>query len=566
MAKTQHDFAGWATKNDLECSDGRVIRHGAFKNNDGNKVPLVWRHDDSSPNNILGHALLENRDNGVYCFGYFNSSEQAKTAKELVTHGDISALSIRANKLVQNGADVMHGNIIEVSLVMAGANPGAYIEDIAFAHGDEEDPIESIIYTGANLMTDDVTHETEVSDEETIGDILATMSEKQKNAMYYVIGSLASDGDEEDSDEDSDETKHTDQEDTLTHHNVFEGEKAPATTELTHEQKSEMLTTAISHRSDSFKSEVLAHAGTYGINQIDVLFPDANAVRKEPDFIKRETDWVAGVLSGTHHTAFSRIKSMAADITADEARAKGYVKGNKKKEEVFKLLKRVTTPTTVYKKQKFDRDDLIDITWDIIPWVKGEMRLMMDEELARAFLVGDGRDAGSDDKINEENIRPIWKDDEMYSHKVSLEANVTPEEFVDATIRHRHNYKGSGSPTLFVSQSFLTDLLLIKEKNTGKRMYGTEAELAAAMRVSRIVEVPVFDGLKREGAAQKKYDLLGIMVNLKDYTVGADKGGELNMFDDFDIDFNQYKYLLETRVSGTLTRPKSALVFEKAEA
>lgn len=566
MAKTQHDFAGWATKNDLECSDGRVIRHGAFKNNDGNKVPLVWRHDDSSPNNILGHALLENRDNGVYCFGYFNSSEQAKTAKELVTHGDISALSIRANKLVQNGADVMHGNIIEVSLVMAGANPGAYIEDIAFAHGDEEDPIESIIYTGANLMTDDVTHETEDSDEETIGDILATMSEKQKNAMYYVIGSLASDGDEEDSDEDSDETKHTDQEDTLTHHNVFEGEKAPATTELTHEQKSEMLTTAISHRSDSFKSEVLAHAGTYGINQIDVLFPDANAVRKEPDFIKRETDWVAGVLSGTHHTAFSRIKSMAADITADEARAKGYVKGNKKKEEVFKLLKRVTTPTTVYKKQKFDRDDLIDITWDIIPWVKGEMRLMMDEELARAFLVGDGRDAGSDDKINEENIRPIWKDDEMYSHKVSLEANVTPEEFVDATIRHRHNYKGSGSPTLFVSQSFLTDLLLIKEKNTGKRMYGTEAELAAAMRVSRIVEVPVFDGLKREGAAQKKYDLLGIMVNLKDYTVGADKGGELNMFDDFDIDFNQYKYLLETRVSGTLTRPKSALVFEKAEA
>lgn len=566
MAKTQHDFAGWATKNDLECSDGRVIRHGAFKNNDGNKVPLVWRHDDSSPNNILGHALLENRDNGVYCFGYFNSSEQAKTAKELVTHGDISALSIRANKLVQNGADVMHGNIIEVSLVMAGANPGAYIEDIAFAHGDEEDPIESIIYTGANLMTDDVTHETEVSDEETIGDILATMSEKQKNAMYYVIGSLASDGDEEDSDEDSDETKHTDQEDTLTHHNVFEGEKAPATTELTHEQKSEMLTTAISHRSDSFKSEVLAHAGTYGINQIDVLFPDANAVRKEPDFIKRETDWVAGVLSGTHHTAFSRIKSMAADITADEARAKGYVKGNKKKEEVFKLLKRVTTPTTVYKKQKFDRDDLIDITWDIIPWVKGEMRLMMDEELARAFLVGDGRDAGSDDKINEENIRPIWKDDEMYSHKVSLEANVTPEEFVDATIRHRHNYKGSGSPTLFVSQSFLTDLLLIKEKNTGKRMYGTEAELAAAMRVSRIVEVPVFDGLKREGAAQKKYDLLGIMVNLKDYTVGADKGGELNMFDDFDIDFNQYKYLLETRISGTLTRPKSALVFEKAEA
>lgn len=562
MAKTQHDFAGWATRNDLQCSDGRVIRHGAFAKNDGQTVPLVWKHDDSTPNNILGHVILEHRDSGVYCYGHFNNTEPAAHVKSLVEHRDISALSIRANKLVQNGSDVMHGNIVEVSLVMSGANPGAYIEDVAFAHDDLETPLEAVIYTGESLEhADDDSSEDEGS-EETVGDILASMTEKQKNTMYYIIGQITG-GSGEGDDEES--VNHSEEETELTH-NVFEGDTAETKNEITHEQKSEILSDAIARRSDSFRNDILAHAGDYGIDNIDILFPDAQTVRKEPDWIKRETDWVSVVLSETHHTAFSRIKSVAADITADEARAKGYVKGNKKKDEVFKLLKRVTTPTTVYKKQKFDRDDLIDITWDIIPWVKNEMRMMLNEELARAFLVGDGRDASSEDKINEDNIRPIWSDDEMYSHKHQLANTATAEDFVDEMLRARVNYKGSGTPTLYVAPGFLTDLLLIKDRDSGRRRYNTEAELAAAMRVSKIVEVPVLEGLVREGDQNKKFDLLGIMVNLKDYTIGADAGGQLSMFDQFDIDFNQHKYLLETRISAALTKPKSAIVFEKAKA
>lgn len=571
VSKRDFDFSGYATRNDLRCSDGRTIRSGAFVDNDGGTVPLVWQHGHNSPDNVLGHALLENRNDGVYCYAKFNNGEQAKTAKELVKHGDVDSLSIFANKLTQRGGDVLHGNIVEVSLVLSGANPGARIDNVSLQHSDGsiEELDEAVIFTGLELSHADETEEdnskeADVADEETVADVLNTLTDKQKDAVYYVIGQAIEDAQQDD----TDDTDDTDKEEAM-HSNIFEGDDTLKGTDdeiaLAHSAVVDALEDARSHNLSSFKDAFLQHAGTYGIDNIEVLFPDARAVTDEPTFIKRRTDWVSGVLNDAKHSPFSRIKSIHADITDDKARALGYTKGNRKKEEVFKLLKRVTTPTTVYKKQKFDRDDLIDITdLNVVAWVKKEMRLMLDEEIARALLIGDGRDISSQDKINEENIRPIWKDDSLYVIKILLEKKVVGEDLVDAFIKSFADYEGTGSPKLYTTQAIVTELLLLKDK-IGRRLYETKASLAAALGVSEIVEVPVMKGAARDTKKNGKADLIGIVVNLADYTIGADKGGEVNMFDDFDIDFNQFKYLLETRISGALTQPKTAIVIERKQ-
>lgn len=571
VSKRDFDFSGYATRNDLRCSDGRTIRSGAFVDNDGGTVPLVWQHGHNSPDNVLGHALLENRNDGVYCYAKFNNGEQAKTAKELVKHGDVDSLSIFANKLTQRGGDVLHGNIVEVSLVLSGANPGARIDNVSLQHSDGsiEELDEAVIFTGLELSHADETEEdnskeADVADEETVADVLNTLTDKQKDAVYYVIGQAIEDAQQDD----TDDTDDTDKEEAM-HSNIFEGDDTLKGTDdeiaLAHSAVVDALEDARSHNLSSFKDAFLQHAGTYGIDNIEVLFPDARTVTDEPTFIKRRTDWVSGVLNDAKHSPFSRIKSIHADITDDKARALGYTKGNRKKEEVFKLLKRVTTPTTVYKKQKFDRDDLIDITdLNVVAWVKKEMRLMLDEEIARALLIGDGRDISSQDKINEENIRPIWKDDSLYAIKILLEKKVVGEDLVDAFIKSFADYEGTGAPKLYTTQTVVTELLLLKDK-IGRRLYETKASLAAALGVSEIVEVPVMKGAARDTKKNGKADLVGIIVNLADYTIGADKGGEVNMFDDFDIDFNQFKYLLETRISGALTQPKTAIVIERKQ-
>lgn len=572
VSKRDFDFSGYATRNDLRCSDGRTIRSGAFVDNDGGTVPLVWQHGHNSPDNVLGHALLENRNDGVYCYAKFNNGEQAKTAKELVKHGDVDSLSIFANKLTQRGGDVLHGNIVEVSLVLSGANPGARIDNVSLQHSDGsiEELDEAVIFTGLELSHADETEEdnskeADVADEETVADVLNTLTDKQKDAVYYVIGQAIEDAQQDD----TDDTDDTDKEEAM-HSNIFEGDDTLKGTDdeiaLAHSAVVDALEDARSHNLSSFKDAFLQHAGTYGIDNIEVLFPDARSVTDEPTFIKRRTDWVSGVLNEAKHSPFSRIKSIHADITEDKARALGYTKGNKKKEEVFKLLKRVTTPTTIYKKQKFDRDDLIDITdLNVVAWVKKEMRLMLDEELARALLIGDGREISSQDKINEENIRPIWKDDSLYTIKVLLEKKVVGEDLVDAFIKSFADYEGTGTPKLYTTKTIVTELLLLKDK-IGRRLYETKASLASALGVSEIVEVPVMKGATRETKKNGTADLLGIIVNMADYTIGADKGGEVNMFDDFDIDFNQFKYLLETRVSGALTQPKTAIAVERKQA
>lgn len=570
VSKRDFDFSGYATRNDLRCSDGRTIRSGAFVDNDGGTVPLVWQHGHNSPDNVLGHALLENRNDGVYCYAKFNNGEQAKTAKELVKHGDVDSLSIFANKLTQRGGDVLHGNIVEVSLVLSGANPGARIDNVSLQHSDGsiEELDEAVIFTGLELSHADETEEdnskeANVADEETVADVLNTLTDKQKDAVYYVIGQAIEDANQDDDTDDTNEEE-------AMHSNIFEGEDtltgANDEFELAHSAVADALEDARRHNLSSFKDAFLQHAGTYGIDNIEVLFPDARSVTDEPTFIKRRTDWVSGVLNEAKHSPFSRIKSIHADITEDKARALGYTKGNKKKEEVFKLLKRVTTPTTIYKKQKFDRDDLIDITdLNVVAWVKKEMRLMLDEELARALLIGDGREISSQDKINEENIRPIWKDDSLYTIKVLLEKKVVGEDLVDAFIKSFADYEGTGTPKLYTTKTIVTELLLLKDK-IGRRLYETKASLASALGVSEIVEVPVMKGATRETKKNGTADLLGIIVNMADYTIGADKGGEVNMFDDFDIDFNQFKYLLETRVSGALTQPKTAIAVERKQA
>ena len=597
----QYDFSGWATRNNILCSDGRTIRKDAFKHNDGKVVPLVWNHDHNDPFNVLGHATLENREEGVYVYGVFNDTEQGKNAKQLVQHGDIEALSIWANKLKQQGGDVLHGDIKEVSLVLSGANIGAYIDSV-IKHGEESDD-EAIIYSGEELTlshADDKKEDSKVATEEkkeekkeeqststteekkdsenkepkkkesdkkeeTIQDVIDSLDEKQKTVVYGLLGKALG---EKDSKEEKPETK-TKEEEKEMKHNVFDNEENKQENVLSHSEMETIIKDA--KRFGSLKESFLQHADTYGIDDIDYLFPDARTVTNQPEFIKREMGWVDKVMNGTHHTPFSRIKSIFADITEDEARAKGYIKGKLKKEEVFGLLKRTTTPTTIYKKQKLDRDDVIDIVdFDVVAWLKTEMRMMLNEEIARAILVGDGRGSSDDDKINESNIRPVWKDEDLYTIKSRLNitssstADDKAKAFIRAAIKSRKDYKGSGTPTLFTTEDVLTDCLLLEDKN-GRVIYDTVDKLATALRVKEIVTVPVMENLRRRGTgseSSKQFDLYGIIVNLIDYNVGADKGGAVSMFDDFDIDYNQQKYLIETRCSGALVKPYSAIVLE----
>ena len=618
MAKNEYDFSGWATRTNLKCSDGRTIRRGAFSGQDGARVPLVWNHNYTSPDNVLGHADLVERDDGMYAYCTFNDSEAADSARTGVQHGDITNLSIYANHLKQVGGDVIGGKIREVSLVLAGANPGAFIDNVAFAHGDGEyDELddEAIIYTDENLslyhsddekkkkpedesedeeekdddeksddseskeekkedddMTDEEKKKLQHADDEggeTVEEVFNTLNEKQKNAVYAIIGA-ALEGEEGEA-----EHNDFDEEDNQMKHNVFDTEMEEEGATLSHADMQTILEDG--KRMGSLKDSFLAHAQDYGIKDIDWLFPEARNLNTPPDFIKRDMDWVQGVLNGVHKTPFSRIKSMFADIREDEARAKGYIKGRRKKEEVFSLLKRTTDPQTIYKKQKLDRDDIIDITdFDVVAWIKAEMRMMLDEEIARAILVGDGRLASDDDKIQEQHVRSILNDDELYSIKKNIEFtqaeqddpdydSIKAKKLINLVIKSRKDYKGSGNPVLYTTEDFVTDCLLL-EDGIGHKLYKTEEELRTALRVSRIVTVPVFDGMKRTDNQDVEHDLVGIIVNLTDYNIGADKGGAVSMFDDFDIDYNQYKYLIETRISGALIKPFSALVIEYTEA
>lgn len=577
----KYDFSGWCTRTNLKCSDGRTILKDAFKGNDGQTVPLVWNHQHNDPFNVLGHALLKNCEDGVYSYCKFNDTESGQAAKQLVEHGDVTALSIYANQLKQQGGNVLHGAIREVSLVLAGANPGAYIDSI-ISHGEESDE-EAIIYTGEDITlshaedenseegeslkhadenkgeTNNMEEETKKpqnqEDEETVEDVWNTLSEKQKTVVYAIIGQAleGDDGEDENNQQGEDQMKQ----------NVFD--KDDQNNSLSHDAMDTIIGDA--KRYGSMKESFLAHAEEYGIENIDYLFPEAKAESPVPGFIKRDTGWVSKVMAGVTHSPFSRIKSLFADITEDDARAKGYIKGNLKKEEVFSLLKRSTTPTTIYKKQKMDRDDIVDITdFDVVAFLKSEMRLMLDEEIARAILVGDGRLSSSDDKINEQNIRPIWKDDDLYTIKQTVNvANGATDsdkakEFIKSVIKSRKNYKGSGEPTLYTTEDVLTDCLLL-EDTTGRVIYDSVEKLRNTLRVKEIVTVPVMEGLSRMSGSDN-LDLMGIIVNLKDYKVGADKGGAINMFDDFDIDYNQQKYLIETRCSGALVKPYSAIALE----
>lgn len=574
----EFDFSGWATRANLKCSDGRTIMKDAFKHNDGQTVPLVWNHQHDDPNEVLGHALLENRDEGVYAYCKFNETESGKTAKLLVQHGDVDALSIYANQLKENMSNVIHGNIREVSLVLAGANPGAFIDSIIM-HGEESDD-EAIIYTGENITLQHASEETKenkkVADEvekkettnddseETVADVFNTLNEKQKTVVYAMIGQALEDANNSDNEEDNEGGNET------MKHNVFDKDTQQEENVLSHADMEAIIGDA--KRYGSMKESFLAHtdssnsiSATYGIKGADDwLFPDAKTLNTPPEFIKRDTGWVSRVMNGVHHTPFSRIKSMFADITEDDARAKGYIKGKLKKEEVFSLLKRTTTPTTIYKKQKMDRDDVVDITdFDVIAWLKSEMRMMLDEEIARAILVGDGRLSSSDDKINEQNIRPIWTDENLFTIKSLItvpSGGSLAEEFIDQAVRAMKDYKGSGSPVAFMTDDMLTQCLLLKDTNK-HRLYKSAAEVATAMRVSDIVTVPVMEGLTRTSGSDT-FELKALIVNLNDYNVGADKGGAVNMFDDFDIDYNQQKYLIETRCSGALIKPYSAIALE----
>lgn len=568
----EYDFSGWATRNNIRCSDGRTILKDAFKHNDGQTVPLVWNHDHNDPLNVLGHALLENRDEGVYAYCTLNDTDAGRNAKALVEHGDVTALSIYANQLKQQGPNVLHGAIREVSLVLAGANPGAFIDSI-IRHGEESDE-EAIIYTGEELVLE---HADEVKDnftppsgdkkdeksEKTVKDVFDTLNEEQKTVVYALIGQALDESNQNENNEKegNDNMKH----------NVFDQDQKEKENILTHADMETIISEG--KRYGSLKDSFLAHTAQYGIDHIDYLFPDAKNVTNQPDFIKRDDSYVQKVLRGVHHTPFSRIKSTHANITADEARAKGYIKGHLKKEEVFTLLKRTTTPTTIYKKQKMDRDDIIDITdFDVVAYIKAEMRMMLDEEIARAILVGDGRSTSSDDKIPETNIRPIAKDEDLYTIKapVAVAKDATEDAiakaFIRTVIKSRKEYKGSGSPTLFTTEDMLTNCLLL-EDNNGRIIYDSVDKLATTLRVKEIVPVEVMEGVTRTVSA-KNLPLMAILVNLNDYYVGADKGGAINMFDDFDIDYNQEKYLIETRISGALVKPYSAIAFEldKAQA
>ena len=567
---SKYDFSGWATKNDLKCSDGRIIRRDAFKDNDGQTVPLVWNHQHNDPLNVLGHALLENRAEGVYAYCTFNDTPAGNNAKMLVEHGDVSALSIYANRLKQDQGNVTHGVIREVSLVLAGANPGAFIDSI-MRHGESSDE-EAVIYTGENLSLEHGEKEDnmENGNEKTIKDVVDSMTEEQRNVMYALIGQALEDvKHSDDAEEHEQKNKNEEGDENEMKHNVFDNQnKNNAKDTLTHAEMTAILTDA--KRYGSLKESVLQHKETFGIENINMLFPDYKNMNVPPEFIKRDTGWVAQVMNNVSHTPFSRIKSVFADITADEARARGYMKGNLKKEEVFTLLKRTTDPQTIYKKQKLHRDDVIDITsFDVVAWIKAEMRMMLDEEIARAILVGDGRLSSSDDKIKETNIRPIYKEEALYVVNTVLDkqsdVDTRAKAFIRAAVKARKDYQGSGEPTLFCSEDLLTDLLLLEDGH-GRAIYESEAKLATALRVKNIVTVPVMEGLHRTNGDKGECNLLGIIVNLRDYNVGADKGGAINMFEDFDIDYNAQKYLIETRCSGALVKPYSAIVIEEKQA
>jgi len=631
-----YDFAGWATKNDLKCADGRIIRRDAFKVNDGKKVPLVWNHQHNTVGAILGHAILENKDEGVYAYCSFNNTQAGNEAREAVKHGDVDSLSIWANNLEEYGHEVLHGVIREVSLVMAGANPGAFIESVV-THGEpmEEGDTEGILYSGEGLYLEhsieetgddadeevDETDEVESEDDEeenkdselqhsddddTLGEVLETLSDKQKAAVGMLINQLANGGESKDikhsDDGNSTETvgsilntlsdkqkaavgllinalTKNKEESNEMKHNMFEDEAGQANV-ISHSDMQQIFADA--KRLGSLRDAVneafeeggvLAHSTptdgmvgpseatasqTYGFRDPDMLFPEYKSVNgNTPDWISRRMEWVSTVMGGVHRTPFSRIKSTYADITEDAARAKGYIKGNQKTEEVFTLLKRTTDPQTIYKKQKLDRDDIIDITdFDVVAWIKGEMRIMLDEEIARAILIGDGRLSSSDDKIQENHVRPIVSDVDLYNVKVPV-TKAGSKEIINSVIRARKKYKGSGNPTFFTTEDVLTEMLLL-EDGIGHKLYKTEGELATALRVSKIVTVEVMEGHKITVNNEEK-DLIGVIVNLTDYNVGADKGGAISLFDDFDIDYNQYKYLIETRISGALTKPFSAL-------
>ena len=592
MSKKTFDFSGYATRVDLKCSDGAIIREDAFKHQNGETVPLVWQHLHNDPENILGHAMLEHRKDGVYAYASFNDSKQGLNAKELVRHGDVKALSIYANKLVRRGVDVLHGAIREVSLVLSGANPGAYIDNVVIAHGDsyETSEDEAIIYTGLSFETqaETIEHADDSKEpdmaEKTVGDIFETLTEEQKNVVYYMIGEALSEAGADDEAEHSafyendDYISHNDGEETITMtRNVFESlaHGTPMDEGLTLSHSDIKSIFAEGERKNSLKEAVIAHATTYGIENIDMLFPDAKTIGNRPEFIKRRTEWVASVLTDTHHSPFSRIKTILADITEDDARAKGYIKASMKKEEWFTLAKRVTTPQTVYKKQKLDRNDILDITdFDVVIWVKEEMRLMLDEEIAAAALVGDGRSAGDPDKIKSpsptadgEGIRAIALDASYYAYKVEWDAaDADDVPFVDRVMTSLVDYTGSGSPKLYTSPQILAGLL-VERDTLGRRMYSSRAELATAMGVSAIVDIPASILARANfettaGAVTTTHSLKGIVANLRDYTFGSDAGGKTTLFDDFDIDFNQQKSLLETRCSGALTRPYAAIAFE----
>lgn len=556
------DFDGWATVAGIKCSDGRVISHHAFEQNDGAVVPLVWQHGHDNVTNVLGHAQLEKKAEGVYAYGFFNGSQQAEHARELIEHGDVTAMSIFANNLKQDGNVVKHGNIVEVSLVLKGANPKATIENVTMAHSDGEG------YSAVIKMGDgDVSHEDfegseesdsedESSDEDkTIGEILSTLTEEQLEAVNYLIAA-AIDGESEDSEETNEETEED------MKHNVFEGDKAPENT-LSHAAFAELVETA--KRNNTTLLDELKHAD-YGIENIGYLFPDAKSISDEPITLDRDQSWVSVVMNGTKHSPFARIKSVLADIRDDKARAKGYAKkAQKKTEEVIKLLTRTTSPTTIYKKQKLDRDDIVDITdFNVVSWLKSEMKGKLNEEIARAILIGDGRTITDPDRVDDEAIRPILKENDLYAIHKSLESNTTDETLVDDIVLASAELEGSGSPTLFIAKKRLVKMLLLKDKN-GRRLYETEASLAGALGVSKIVTIPQFEGLEHE-IKGVNHELLAIVVDLRDYTIGSNAGAELGMAESFDIDFNQYKYLMETRLSGSLTAPYSALTISRKKA
>lgn len=556
------DFDGWATVAGIKCTDGRVISHHAFEQNDGAVVPLVWQHGHDNVTNVLGHAQLEKKAEGVYAYGFFNGSQQAEHARELIEHGDVTAMSIFANNLKQDGNVVKHGNIVEVSLVLKGANPKATIENVTMAHSDGEG------YSAIIKMGDgDVSHEdfegSEESDSEdvssdedkTIGEILSTLTEEQLEAVNYLIAA-AIDGESEDSEETNEETEED------MKHNVFEGDKTPENT-LSHAAFAELVETA--KRNNTTLLDELKH-GDYGIENVGYLFPDAKSITDEPITLDRDQSWVSVVMNGTKHSPFARIKSILADIRDDKARAKGYAtKAQKKTEEVIKLLTRTTSPTTIYKKQKLDRDDIVDITdFNVVSWLKNEMKGKLNEEIARAILIGDGRRITDPDRVDDEAIRPILKENDLYAIHKSLDANTTDETLVDDIVLASAELEGSGTPTLFIAKKRLVKLLLLKDKN-GRRLYETEASLAGALGVSKIVTVPQFEGLEHE-IKGVNHELLAIVVDLHDYTIGSNAGAELGMAESFDIDFNQYKYLMETRLSGSLTAPYSALTISRKKA